>query len=752
MTLDQTDISKKAKTLFDNSNFDGVIKLLSNKKNLACLTNEENRLLGLSYFLERNSFIESLEYMLKITEKKMDDFLYIALNYMNLKKWDQAVNNLELAIHNDNPVVYYVLACAKYHLPHAKTVEIKDYLIKALDLGLLDHINDSLYKYFPTEYDLFVFFKHACLDKVANVVNTKELVPVYLESQLQFLEISSQTVVTSNEDIKNSLNKIPKDNLKNFVFDFWNNPTQNMNNLKEKYSISKTISYSDIIKGYPTDIYRNFLKDFYSPEISIDNLNQKYGLTLEKINSLVLDINFVVPDYPCPHCFHAEQLIKKDITKNIISLVCHHCKKPIKKRLHLKFAKKLEDLKNHIYDSFLNQINNVKQALSNLSCPGCRNNSFHVDDNFVENSIAINCKVCNGSWPHLEDLIREYEASLQRAAMMFNIRQREEELIAKALKTKRPINLLLNQEQLITQRECNQIILNSISEQENSLDYWKLLYRNMKACNRSEKVVLKTLIGLCKECDHQLTWQDNNGNTAPFYRFSNEEPVISVLFEKLKLLNIRSIIRKLIEKNLVVCDEEQNFIDLYEAIVKNESKFDELIKPQNISNDIKYLVIKRQNYACYHCGDDNKPLRIAYLSLDKNPSNLDGMVGICTWCYDDITNSEVIIDGTITVTEQMVQKGDEYVSWRFVMLYMPEINTDNAHRLHIEVLNNWDEGEILKALAITLQYMNEGKIDIPNEKRFYTYVEGILRKSNGGVRVHSKIADTYKLDEWLSMI
>jgi hypothetical protein len=94
------------------------------------------------------------------------------------------------------------------------------------------------------------------------------------------------------------------------------------------------------------------------------------------------------------------------------------------------------------------------------------------------------------------------------------------------------------------------------------------------------------------------------------------------------MIVIRKILRDLMKKNLVACGEETNFIDIPMSLIENIDKIRRLLTSQSIRNDIKYVVFKRDNYTCFHCGENGRPLKIAYLTAEKNENHLDKLVPV----------------------------------------------------------------------------------------------------------------------------
>lgn len=86
-----------------------------------------------------------------------------------------------------------------------------------------------------------------------------------------------------------------------------------------------------------------------------------------------------------------------------------------------------------------------------------------------------------------------------------------------------------------------------------------------------EKILL---INICEQAiknNKKISWfyTDEKEDETIFNLVDPEEPIISFLQDKTGIRTVRRILRKLIEKNLVYCSEEENVIHIVPAIVKN---------------------------------------------------------------------------------------------------------------------------------------------------------------------------------------
>lgn len=76
------------------------------------------------------------------------------------------------------------------------------------------------------------------------------------------------------------------------------------------------------------------------------------------------------------------------------------------------------------------------------------------------------------------------------------------------------------------------------------------------------------------------------------------------------------------------------------------------------------------------------------------------MVGICDACYDDVTENEVLLDGSVAITE--LENAGEYISWKFITNYLEELKGNGAvYEQYLEWLENFSEENIIKAAAVS---------------------------------------------------
>lgn len=549
------------------------------------------------------------------------------------------------------------------------------------------------------------------------------------------------------------------DNLKEFSKLFWNNPTASIKELKKKFSIPNSISFISIIRAFQDDIYIRFLHMVWDDNVSINHLVGEFCIPYNKMIDLIHPVFYNSEVGICPYCLKSNEFLLdgeiNDIKNNNYKIICLKCDKVLKDRLlSLDEAEGERQAREEKKEKFIELIDNINMQMKDIKCPKCQSDELTVisDKNNLEYKIV--CQNCKHVWNDIEIIIGEYEEWCKRAAIMIAIKEHEKEQIEEALKNKRSIDLILKNEDIIKDDEGKKSIFYAI-EQQNDLDaYWSSLYKYIKSCSRTEKLILIKIIELCSIEDSYVLWDNKDlNNSVRLKRFTCEKPIVSVLFEHTKMLNIRKSLRLLIKGNVIACSEESNFIDINPVLELHRDRIQNLLKSDNISPDIKYLILKRDNYTCYNCGENGRPLKIAYLSTDKNPNDLDKLIVICDNCYDDITENEVLIDGTV-VCEQFRKSNGESIHWEFLICHMPELQNDMyAYKKQKELCEEFGEENLIKALAVTIYKSNNDGLNIGNIFGFYRYTEAILRNANDGiVHISKAVAKECKVKEWIGLI
>lgn len=137
--------------------------------------------------------------------------------------------------------------------------------------------------------------------------------------------------------------------------------------------------------------------------------------------------------------------------------------------------------------------------------------------------------------------------------------------------------------------------------------------------------------------------------------------------------------------------------------------------------------------------------------MQKNNHDLELITCLCDHCYDSVTENEVVIDATFTFDLEEDKK-EELVSWNFIVNYLPEIhNNKKVYESILKMVEIYDEEDLIKALAITINGIEKGKIS-SNLNTLLNYPRGILERSEDGVEIYDNLAKKYNVDEWIDEI
>lgn len=536
---------------------------------------------------------------------------------------------------------------------------------------------------------------------------------------------------------------------KSFANEFWQAPNANLTKLKSKHDIPNSISFSDILRQHPSSKYIKLIKDCWVHDLNINNLVRKYGIPFQKITQLVFPIPYHAENYVCPTCLdNSKFFIDNDIKNSNYTITCSNCNSYINNLISIEEAqqrKKLLDKKANEFQAF---IDNIGTNLSEIKCPKCQSELI-LDYNSETLEYLIECSKCNSSYDNYDDLVTDYESWKQRAAMMIKIRAREDEIIEELLANKKPDDIKIKMEEILKEEDSISTI-NYFVNMEKSLDNNELFIELFKKVKSSSRLAKTLLISICEliseDNDHLSSWTySRSGEVATKTRcIKPEEPIVTLLQIATKILPIRKVLRELINRNLIYCDEEKNDLHVHPSLIDNLSSIKSLLRPQNISNELSWLIFNKQKFTCYHCGENGRPLKIAYLNCNKDNNNLSDMIGICDLCYYDITENDILIDAMISGTEEY--DNESFISWKFLTTYYPDFkNNDEAYGINFNLLNKYSEIDIIKAYAATIEKFSKEN----NKGNFFAYAEAILRNSEDGVDISKRIMDRYKVDEWL---
>jgi len=248
---------------------------------------------------------------------------------------------------------------------------------------------------------------------------------------------------------------------------------------------------------------------------------------------------------------------------------------------------------------------------------------------------------------------------------------------------------------------------------------------------------------------------NDNGQVITYLskiNYKTDEPIIEELKDKTKMLNIRNLIRNLIDKKLIGCSEEYNYILIDPIILKRKDKIYKSFQPQNIKAEIKYLVHKRNSYTCYNCGAEDKLLKIAYLNKEKNMNDLNSMVSLCNICFPQVTKDEIMIDGAITSLD-LEYKKDDYISWQFLNIYLPlELRNElKWYKRNEDLIIKYGEETLIKAYAETIFNLIEKKGGISVLKGFFNYAQAVL-ENNKEIVLSEEVKNQYEIEEWVQKL
>lgn len=560
----------------------------------------------------------------------------------------------------------------------------------------------------------------------------------------------------NQETVKKYLATNPEDNFIKFAEEFWTYPNNSIEILKEKYHINKQVSYLDILKAYPTKEYLKFLKMFYSLEYSRDYIIKEFAIPYNKLQKLIIPIYFDNFEMYCPKCFNNSfegSIDKHNLTDKNITYICKNCLASFtyNEMLTTEEAKvEYEKLTQEkiIYDQKISEIN---VTLNYIKCPKCQE-QLQVIRDYDNLEYIIKCKTCNYHSDDIEKTLSHYEEWKKRVSTMIAIRAKEQELIDSALKTKKLDDIFFRKEEIIKiEHSLDSIRFAFKTCLLDKLQIWNKIFKEIQSCNRLERILLINIIDLVTEKNKKIT-ATIGGNEVILYNYSPEEPLVFELIEKSKIIVTRQILKNLIRKNLIIVDEEQNYISVLPVIVENIDIIRNLMHCDDVVEPcIRYIIFEKQGFKCATCGEGGRHLNIVYLTSEKNVNDLSKMTALCDECNELYTINKIIIDGTITFE---VDEMSEYknLSWRFLMKYLPEVKGDE------EVYNsivNWekkfDTNNIIKALAITIDKIKNNKLD-GTIKGFLGYTFTILRnnfEAKNEIVISQKLHDYYNLDEWI---
>lgn len=552
-----------------------------------------------------------------------------------------------------------------------------------------------------------------------------------------------------NYNFKEYLSNIEKDlvgeKYKNFVDEFWKNPSNDIVELKAKHNITNNISLKNILMQNPTQNYYNLLDDIWKNNISIDELIENYLITNQRLEQIKFSLLYKEENSFCPVCLNNEFEIINDFKNKKIYIKCNQCLNRVDNFID---KVKKESIISDVVEKqkmFLKEINRMEEELSEIKCHKCQS-SLVLDCYFDTLNYKISCSKCEYLYDSIDDAKEKYELWKRQAAIMANLKSKEQELLMKTLAKKSEDEIKYKSEAIINNDEGIIAIENLIDIKNSDADIFSTLFKRYLKLNRMDR---KILIYICKDLkvnSSKTFWRKGKISVLDMVLKKYDEPIVYVLMEETKLIPIRSILRRLIKQGLVYCNEEENELQVHPLLIENLDKLESTNKTQNINNQIAYMIFNKQNYICYHCGESGSPLKIAYITTDKNINDISSLVGICDFCYDDITEDEIIIDNIISLADEKKKELGE--AWRFLIKHDKNFINDEFSEIEHENLYCYnDSNNLIRAYAISL-YKKE-KDGFSNNKLFFSYAKAILENSNGDVNVSKIVEEKYRLDSWL---
>lgn len=557
-----------------------------------------------------------------------------------------------------------------------------------------------------------------------------------------------------------------------FVDTFWRLEYVKVSQLKNDFKISGQLSYKYIIKAFRNKIFVDLLYDYWINLLDIFELAKKYKKFESYLEEIILNVyidNSTIKEnnddrWVCPKCEKNMDfnyfIIQRDNLNNKFLLQCPNCRE---KYYDWSLLSKLQQDKSYSknilsIEEFDKKILDIDNRVKEKYCPICKEQELGVIEYYIKQNYIIKCNNCDNFWESYVQFDIIHKEFQKKAAMMISIKEREEKLIRKKKQLANKNNLHFIKENLITQDENNNYIKFIKEISKNRIKYWNYLYNNIKKCNQGEINLLKIIMEEFQDSNNVEELPillNDNGQVITYLskiNYKTDEPIIEELKDKTKMLNIRNLIRNLIDKKLIGCSEEYNYILIDPIILKRKDKIYKSFQPQNIKAEIKYLVHKRNSYTCYNCGAEDKLLKIAYLNKEKNMNDLNSMVSLCNICFPQVTKDEIMIDGAITSLD-LEYKKDDYISWQFLNIYLPlELRNElKWYKRNEDLIIKYGEETLIKAYAETIFNLIEKKGGISVLKGFFNYAQAVL-ENNKEIVLSEEVKNQYEIEEWVQKL
>ncbi|MBS5317661.1 MAG: hypothetical protein KHY44_14890 [Clostridiales bacterium] len=531
-----------------------------------------------------------------------------------------------------------------------------------------------------------------------------------------------------------------------FTLDFWDNPSLDMTKLKSKHTIKNTVSISDILMQNPTQKYYSLLNDVWKERLNTSKLIEKYLMSVNRIEQIIFPLIYDKEECFCPRCLENKFKIEYKVRNNMYSVKCIKCGYKGEEFLSKKQKEEIEQADILRKQNFDNKMSELKDRIEFIKCHKCQSD-IQIVSNEEEFTYIVVCKKCRNCYKSVEEAEVLYKEWKQRAAIMINIKEKEKELLQKSLELKDETQVKLKFENIITRDESIDAILGLAKLEEEVDDICRELIGRYVISSRLDRAIL---LEICKEGLKgnfvTTTWRNGERYLTELVVIKYEEPLVYELMNRSKMIPIRKILRRLIAQCLVYCDEETNEIHIHPLLIENFKQLEDINKPQNINSQIAYLVFTRQKYVCYHCGCTGRPLKIAYLTMEKDINDLSSLVAICDTCYEDITEDEVLVDNIISM---LAERSNELgQAWKFLIEQDKSFRGDSGAEIeHRSLYDEYDTDNLIKAYAIALY--KKSKDGFANDRAFFSYVRGVLANAKDEVNVYPIVREKYKLNQWL---
>lgn len=563
----------------------------------------------------------------------------------------------------------------------------------------------------------------------------------------------------SKPNIRSYISNTKLDDLNKLVQEFWDNPGQNIIDLKEKYQIVNGMSVYDIVKANSCEKYIDFLLDCWDNKMPIKNIIQKYSIPYNRIENILQPLKLSLEELYCPSCFKSNEVTIdssiKDIKKGQIKIICTNCKDEFS-NLDNFLTKIQADEQTKILQTkeqeFFLGIDHIKSQLKEIRCYKCQN-QLEVQINSEKFTYYLKCTKCRKIIDNIDEAKERYDMWEKKEAMLCEIKAEERRLIEKILGSKKRSDIIFKKEEII-RTETNEVqnFFYEIQQKE-AIIGWKEIYKILKECNWLNKLVLSKILQLCRERGRRITWNYFGiSKEIEVYRYSveNQRVVIS-LYNKIEIVMLRQELRKLINKKLIVVDEESNYIDTLPLLVDNLELIDNMLKPQKVDSNLRYFIFQRNDFACKRCGSTERPLRIAYVTSDKNNHDLNLMTCLCDYCFEEVTENEVLIDGTFAFENEYFHE-EKLVAWEFLISNFSTLkNSEKAYNEVANLSEYFEQLNIIKAFVITIDRIKDNRIEA-TVAALIRYSKGILNNTLDSIDITERLFNEYNLGEWFSKV